>query len=54
MADFQQQASTLKPDQIFEIIVRRIWLIVIPLCFSLSLGLLYTQITPFKLGMNGG
>ncbi len=46
MADFQQQAAALKPDQIFEIIVRRRWLIIIPLCFSLTLGLFYTLTTP--------
>lgn len=46
MADFQQQSAALKPDQIVEIIIRRRWLIMIPLCLSLTLGLFYTLTTP--------
>jgi polysaccharide chain length determinant protein (PEP-CTERM system associated) len=42
MADIQQQAATLKPNQILEIIIRRRWIIILPLCFFLTLGLLYT------------
>ncbi len=42
MADVQQQAATLKPDQILEIIIRRRWIIILPLCLFLTLGFFYT------------
>ena len=44
--DFQQQAATLKPDQILEIIIRRRWLIIIPVCIALTAGLFYTLKAP--------
>jgi protein tyrosine kinase modulator len=44
--DFQQQATTLKPDQILEIIIRRRWLIIIPLCLVLTAGFFYTLTAP--------
>ncbi|WP_457551286.1 XrtA system polysaccharide chain length determinant [Desulfobacula sp.] len=43
---FQQQASTLKPDQILEIIIRRRWLIIIPVCLALTAGFFYTLSAP--------
>ncbi len=46
MADIHQQSAALKPDQILEIIIRRRWLIVIPLCFFLTIGLFYTLTAP--------
>jgi len=42
MADTQQQAAALKPDQILEIIIRRRWIIILPLCLILTLGFFYT------------
>ncbi|MCD4674899.1 MAG: protein GumC [Desulfobacula sp.] len=42
MVDSQKQTAGLKPDQIFEIIIKRRWFIIIPLCVSLTLGLFYT------------
>ena len=42
----QQQATTLKPDQILEIIIRRRWLIIIPLCLALTIGVFYTLSAP--------
>ena len=44
--DFQQQATTLKPDQALEIIIRRRWLIIIPLCLVLTAGFFYTLTAP--------
>ena len=44
--DFQQQATTLKPDQVLEIIIRRRWLILIPLCLVLTAGFFYTLKAP--------
>lgn len=40
--DLQQQNSTVKPEQIIEIVLKRKWIILIPLCISLTVGLLYT------------
>jgi len=42
MADSQNQAASLKPEQILEIAIRRRWFIIIPLCIFLTLGFLYT------------
>ncbi len=42
MADTQQQAAALKPDQILEIIIRRRWIVILPLCLILTLGFFYT------------
>ncbi len=44
MADAFQPPAQIKPDQIFEIIVRRRWFIVIPLCITLTLGLFATLV----------
>ncbi len=44
--DYQQQATTLKPDQVLEIIIRRRWLIIIPLCLVLTAGFFYTLKAP--------
>ena len=44
--DFQQQTTPLKPDQILEIIIRRRWLIVLPLCIVLTIGFFYTLTAP--------
>jgi len=44
MADLQQ-LSSLKPDHILEIILRRKWLILIPLCLSLTIGIIKTLTT---------
>ena len=42
MADSQNQAAALKPEQIFEIVIRRRWFIIVPFCIFLTLGFLYT------------
>lgn len=42
MVDAFQSPAQIKPDQILEIIVRRRWLIVIPVCISLTFGLALT------------
>jgi polysaccharide chain length determinant protein (PEP-CTERM system associated) len=44
MADpFQFQSQVpIKPDQILEIIIRRRWFIIIPICITLTWGLFYT------------
>ncbi len=42
MADSQNQAAALKPEQILEITIRRRWLIMVPLCIFLTLGFLHT------------
>ncbi|MBC8441403.1 MAG: protein GumC [Deltaproteobacteria bacterium] len=46
MMDFQQQTTTLKPDQVLEIIIRRRWLILIPVCIALTAGFFYTLKAP--------
>ncbi len=46
MAELYQQSAALKPQQILEIIIRRRWLIIIPFCFFLTLGLLHTLTAP--------
>ena len=42
MADSQNQAAALKPEQILEIVIRRRWIIIVPFCIFLTLGFLYT------------
>ena len=42
MADPFQNKMPIKPDQILEIIIRRKWLIIIPICITLTYGLFYT------------
>lgn len=37
-----QSPARIKPEQLFDIVVRRKWLIVIPLCITLTLGLAMT------------
>ncbi len=37
-----QSPAQIKPEQIFDILTRRKWLIVIPLCVTLTLGLFFT------------
>lgn len=44
MADAFQPPAQIKPDQIFEIIFRRRWFIVIPICITLTLGLFATLV----------
>ena len=44
--DFQQQTATLKPDQVLEIIIRRRWWILIPVCIALTAGFFYTLRAP--------
>ena len=46
MADSQSQAAALKPEQILEIVIRRRWIIIVPLCIFLTLGLAYTLTVP--------
>ncbi len=46
MAEFSQFQSGIKPEQIIEIIIRRRWLIIIPLCITLSFGLVQCFISP--------
>ncbi len=40
MADSLQSPAQIRPEQIIDIIVRRRWVIVVPLCVSLTVGLL--------------
>ena len=42
MADPFQNQLPIKPDQILDIIIRRKWLIIIPICITLTYGLFYT------------
>lgn len=42
MADSFQSQMPFKPDQVLEILIRRRWLILIPLCITLTIGLFYT------------
>ncbi len=42
MAEPFQSQIPVKPDQILEIIIRRKWFIIIPLCITLTFGLFYT------------
>ncbi|CCK80498.1 GumC family protein [Desulfobacula toluolica] len=42
MADSFQPQLPIKPDQILEIIIRRRWFIIIPICITLTLGLFIT------------
>lgn len=41
MADPLPLQSQIKPDQILDIIIRRRWIIIIPLCITLTLGLFH-------------
>ena len=45
MADSFQSQIPVKPDQILEILIRRKWFIIIPLCISLTIGLFHTLTT---------
>ncbi|NOX32321.1 MAG: protein GumC [Deltaproteobacteria bacterium] len=45
MAESFQSQVPIKPDQILEVIIRRRWFIIIPLCITLSFGLFYTLTT---------
>ena len=45
MADSFQSQIPVKPDQILEILIRRKWFIIIPLCLSLTIGLFHTLTT---------
>ncbi|WP_300463422.1 Wzz/FepE/Etk N-terminal domain-containing protein [Desulfobacula sp.] len=47
MPDSFQSQLPIKPDQILEIIIRRRWFIIIPLCITLTVGL-YTTLTAKK------
>ncbi len=42
MADSFQSQMPVKPDQVLEILIRRRWLILIPLCITLTIGLFHT------------
>ncbi len=46
MAEMQQLQTSLKPDQIIDIILRQRWFIIIPLCLSLTAGLYLTFTLP--------
>jgi polysaccharide chain length determinant protein (PEP-CTERM system associated) len=46
MADVFQPPVQIKPEQILEIVVRRRWLIVLPLCLFLTLGVVQTLTAP--------
>jgi len=46
LPEFGQKSAAVTPEYIFEIVVRYRWLILIPLCISLSLGFAYTLIAP--------
>ncbi len=45
MADSIPSQLPIKPDQVLEILVRRKWFILIPLCITLTLGLFHTLTT---------
>ncbi|MFH2060889.1 MAG: GNVR domain-containing protein [Pseudomonadota bacterium] len=45
MAGFEQQNKTIKPEQIIESIVRYRWLILLPICVCLTIGVFYTLTT---------
>ncbi len=45
MTEPYQSQMPINPDQILDIIVRRKWLIIIPLCISLTIGLFFTLTT---------
>ncbi len=47
MAEPFQSQLPIKPDQIIDILIRRKWLIIIPLCIALTLGL-YNTLTATK------
>ena len=42
MTAFPKQSAGLKPEQIIEIIFNRRWFIIIPVCISLTVGLIFT------------
>ncbi|MDA3789930.1 MAG: Wzz/FepE/Etk N-terminal domain-containing protein [Desulfobacula sp.] len=42
MADLAQQNTAIKPEQIIDIIIRYKWLIILPLCISITIGIVYT------------
>jgi len=42
MTDPFQKQSQFKPEQIIDILIRGKWILIIPLCVSLTLGLVYT------------
>ncbi|MCA1784608.1 MAG: protein GumC, partial [Desulfobacteraceae bacterium] len=46
MVDAFQPPAQIKPEQILDIIVRRRWLIILPLCLTLTLGLVLTLTAP--------
>lgn len=46
MPEIQQPQTALKPEQIFEIIIRKRWIIIISLCITLSVGLYLTFTLP--------
>lgn len=46
MADHFQSQLPIKPDQILEIMIRRRWFILIPICITLTVGLIYTLTAP--------
>ena len=46
MADIQQLQSPLKPEHIVEIVFRQRWLIIVPICIALTVGLYFTFTLP--------
>ncbi len=42
MAGTQKQMAALKPEQILEIVMRQRWTLILPVCFFLTIGFLYT------------
>jgi len=46
MVESPQFQNSLKPDQIIEILLRRRWFILVPLCITLSLGLIQCFLSP--------
>ncbi len=46
MTDLFQAPGQIKPEQIFDILVRRRWIIILPLCLTLTLGLFFVMTTP--------
>lgn len=44
MATLKEQNTTIKPNQIIDVIIRYKWLIIIPFCISITAGIVYTAI----------
>ncbi len=48
MVNTLQPQKQIKPEEILDIVVRRRWLIILPICFFLTLGLGVMLVVPKK------